>query len=128
MSRFTKEIDALLDKTFQTGETGCKAEVIFDPDFIGFKGHFPNAPVLPGIVMIQLLVLMCERATGQSLHIEGIREAKFTEPVLPEEKITVFLSSVEETENGFGVKGNFHKQDKIAARVSLLLETKQKAS
>ncbi|MCF8044635.1 MAG: hypothetical protein K9J83_02150 [Desulfarculaceae bacterium] len=128
MSRFKKEIDALLEKTFTTDETGCKAEVSFDTDFIGFNGHFPNAPVLPGIVMIQLAVMMCERAVGESLHIAGIREAKFTEPVLPREKITAFLSPAEETENGLRVKGSFNKQDKTAARVSLLLETDQKES
>ena len=126
MSRLEKEIHTLLDNTFEIDETGVTADVIFDTRFIGFSGHFPDTPVLPGVVMIQLMIMMCERAVGQSLRLADIREAKFTEPVLPEEKITVSLTPPEESNDGIRAKGIFHKQEKVAARVSLLLETDQK--
>lgn len=126
MSRFKNEIALLLDKAFTADEKGCKAQVSFGREFIGFSGHFPKAPVLPGIVMIQLAVMMCERATAESLQLACIKEAKFTEPVLPQEKITVSLQTPEKTENGVTAKAVFFKQDKTAARVSLLLETDRK--
>lgn len=126
MSLFRKEIDVLLEKAFKQEEEGCKACLIFGEDFTGFSGHFPNAPVLPGIVMIQLALMMCERAGGEPLNLVCIREAKFTEPVLPGEEITVFLAPPEKTGQGVSAKAVFFKQDKTAARVSLLLETDQK--
>ena len=126
MSLFKNEIDALLEKAFKTDEEGFKADLIFGEGFTGFSGHFPNAPVLPGIVMIQLALMMCERARGETLNITCIREAKFTEPVLPGEEITVFLAPPEKIGKGVAAKAVFFKRDKTAARVSLLLETDRK--
>ncbi|MGM0644177.1 MAG: hypothetical protein ACQETC_10405 [Thermodesulfobacteriota bacterium] len=126
MSPLEKEINELLDNSFEKNEKGFQSRLIFDTHFIGFKGHFPDTPVLPGIVMIQLMILMCERAAGTGYRLACIKDARFTEPVLPGEKITASLPHFGETKEGVKVKGIFYKGEKTAAGITLLLEPEQR--
>lgn len=50
----------------------------FPADFIGFQGHFPDNPVLPGICMIQAFLVMYAAHTGQEARLDTVLTAKFT--------------------------------------------------
>jgi 3-hydroxyacyl-[acyl-carrier-protein] dehydratase len=58
----------------------------FPHDFPGFAGHFPNAPVLPGIVQILAVI---HTAGEYTLH--RVKNCKFLRPVHPEEELSVRL-------------------------------------
>lgn len=64
-----------------------------DENFIAFEGHFPNAPVLPGIVQIEI-GLFCIRQMLQNdkVNIEKIRKSKFAKLILPKSEIIVSVS------------------------------------
>lgn len=123
MSLLSRQIRAALERSFEKDENGFKARLCFDNDFVGFGGHFPDNPVLPGIVLIQSLVLMCEKCVGETCRIKCIREAKFTEPVLPNQSVTVVSPAPEKTDRGETLmKGVFYKEEKPAAKIALLLD------
>jgi 3-hydroxyacyl-[acyl-carrier-protein] dehydratase len=59
----------------------------FAPDFPGFDGHFPGAPILPAIVQIQVAVAVASEHAGTPLRLAAVEAAKFLSPVRPGEEI-----------------------------------------
>ena len=81
-------------KKFHQNETGrIEAEFSFDPDMALFKGHFPGAPMLPGVVQIEMVRLMLERAENRPLQINHIKKIKFLKPIVPGDHIRVEIES-----------------------------------
>jgi 3-hydroxyacyl-[acyl-carrier-protein] dehydratase len=60
------------------------AKFSFPTTFAGFKGHFPDNPVVPGICIIQAGMLICEKWYKRNTHLKEILYAKFFSPVRPE--------------------------------------------
>ncbi|WHZ09764.1 MAG: hypothetical protein OJF60_000203 [Burkholderiaceae bacterium] len=50
-------------------------------DHPAFSGHFPDDPVLPGVVLLDLAQQAIEVGIGHRLH--GLATAKFLRPVRP---------------------------------------------
>ncbi len=48
-----------------------------------FAGHFPGAPVLPGVVLCEALVELGARVADDDLRLVGVEKARFRRPVLP---------------------------------------------
>lgn len=70
------------------------AELDVDPDLPLFKGHFPDYPVLPGVIIMEALaqaasccLLVEDGKAGSIGFLAGIDEAKFREQVRPGDTI-----------------------------------------
>jgi 3-hydroxyacyl-[acyl-carrier-protein] dehydratase len=68
----------------------CVAKKTFTADPMFFGGHFPGAPVLPGVVMLEALaqtgavaVLSMEEYRGRIALFGGADKVKFRHQVLP---------------------------------------------
>ena len=66
---------------------GCKA-VSYNEPF--FQGHFPQEPVMPGVLICEALaqvgavaLLSQEEYKGKIAHVGGIRQARFRRKVVP---------------------------------------------
>ena len=64
-----------------------EASFLFPSDFMGFSGHFPGNPVLPGIV--QIMAAACTAGSGIPLSLRQVKRCKFQRPVRPEELLQV---------------------------------------
>jgi len=80
-------VDEVLD--LQPG-VAIKAKFFIMPDWDIFTGHFPNAPVLPGVFGVEalaqtasILLLSMERYAGKIPYFIGIDEVKFKKKILP---------------------------------------------
>lgn len=72
----------------------CVAEKYMSPDEFWFKGHFPDYPVVPGVLMIEMLaqagcvaMLSLPENKGKTGFFGGIKEAKFRRQVVPGETL-----------------------------------------
>lgn len=63
----------------------------FDPDFIGFQGHFPNRFVLPGVVQLACVRHLIFRAFGRHLRLLMVDRLKYKGMVLPKQTIEIFV-------------------------------------
>jgi len=78
-------------KTFDQN-TKASASFCFKNNFIGFEGHFPDYPILPGVVMMEILLLLAETLFEKPLEIKTIRKAKFSKQSYAEDLLNAELS------------------------------------
>jgi len=64
------------------------AELCFPASFSGFDGHFPEQPVLPGVCLVQAVLVAAEQAMDQKLELAEIVLAKFFSVSQPDETLT----------------------------------------
>lgn len=94
MNKIRKEIlDSM--KGFKTDQTGAEAVFSFSPGFSGFKGHFPDNPIFPGICQVQAAMLIVGAWKKQELNMDELVLAKFYSPVSANEEV-IFKGSFDE--------------------------------
>lgn len=73
-------------------------------NFPAFRGHFPEAPVLPAVALLDSLVLPRVRAAFPPLsRLTGLSRWKLTAPLLPGEEVTIHLELREATRVDFTI-------------------------
>jgi len=80
MSKLRQEIKASMQALEQLSDLKTCARFIFTKKFIGFKGHFPARPILPGVCKIQAALLMLEERKHKQIRLVEIILAKFFAP------------------------------------------------
>jgi len=96
-----------------------KASFSFPPMFIGFNGHFPGNPILPGVCKIQAILCVLEAATQRKPRLKEIDLAKFFAPVTYNEEIVLIISQSLEGAEGAVVKALITNRDKKIAKIHL---------
>jgi 3-hydroxymyristoyl/3-hydroxydecanoyl-(acyl carrier protein) dehydratase len=54
-------------------------------------GHFPGAPVVPGVVVLDLVLRAASEWQQRVVSVSGLKQVKFLAPLLPEERADVAL-------------------------------------
>lgn len=65
-------------------------------------GHFPGAPLVPGVVLLEQVALALRAWRGQRLG--RVLEAKFAAPLLPEQTATLRLAAAEGARARFEIR------------------------
>ena len=68
-------------------------EFVIDPSHPGLPGHFPGAPVVPGVVVLAPAVAAIEAVRGP-LGAVRLPQVKFLQPLLPGEQADVELTDL----------------------------------
>lgn len=58
-------------------------------DHPAFAGHFPGMPILPGVVLLDVVLHSIAAATGCPLHGCEIRSVKFSNPAYPGDELQI---------------------------------------
>lgn len=118
----------LLIDTIEELEPGVKAVgkkcVSYNEPY--FAGHFPNEPVMPGVLIIEAMaqvgavaILGRPENKGKTAYFAGINGAKFKKKVVPGDVLTLELEIIKE-KGPIGIgKGTAKVDGKIAATAEL---------
>lgn len=75
-----------------------------------FRGHFPNAPVMPGVLVMealgQLVWIWAESQGLSEARMTGIRKLRFRRPTLPGDRLDLEIEILERSEGSCLVKAS----------------------
>lgn len=67
-------------------------DILVTPDNHWFEGHFPNHPILPGVVQIAWAVYYAGVLHGRTRALRTLEQIKFKRPILPGTRLTLYLT------------------------------------
>lgn len=92
-----------------------------------FQGHFPERPVMPGVLIIEAMAqtaaivvveAMGEEAEGQIVYFMTIENAKFRQPVVPGDSLHLHVEKTQARKNVWKFKGVAKVDGKICAEAT----------
>lgn len=96
----TAELDSLFDAAGYSANGTGECVLTFPPSFSAFRGHFPDHPILAGIVQLTVIRRMAERHSGCALRLNELRRVKYLRLILPDMPVKISLTTSEPDENG----------------------------
>jgi len=109
-------------RVIERGKIGESFRTFEETEYF-FKGHFPNNPIVPGVVIVEAMaqtagVVVSENLINKddkSVLFMSINKAKFRKPVLPNYKIKFYVELINNIKNVYKFMGRaFHKDDLVA--------------
>tara|TARA_B100001113_G_C20713688_1_gene450483 strand:+ start:153 stop:587 length:435 start_codon:yes stop_codon:yes gene_type:complete len=120
-------------KIIKKGKIGESFRVFDDTEYF-FEGHFPDNPIVPGVVIVEAMaqtagVVVSENLINtkdQSVLFMSINKAKFRKPVLPNYKITFYVELMNNIKNVYKFMGKAYYNDSLVAEseFSAMITTK----
>lgn len=76
------------------------AEFIFSDALEMFRGHFPEAPILPGIAQIEMVTFVLETAWEGSLSVRSVKKTKFSRQITPNTPVCLKITIMDRDKSG----------------------------
>jgi UDP-N-acetylglucosamine acyltransferase len=120
-------VDRVVDFDSKTGLTAVK-NVSAAEEY--FEGHFPGAPVMPGVLIMESLaqsagIWLLQTAPDPSrveVHVVGIDDAKFRRPVVPGDRLLLEVRLLHRRGTLVRVSGDVRVGEQRVAEARLLLQ------
>ena len=117
-------VDRVIECDMESRIVGMKNVTTNEPFF---QGHFPDFPIMPGVLIIEalaqvacILALKKLKKEGHgSVFFTGIDGAKFRQPVRPGDQLRLELLKIKQRGTLFRFKGRAYVGDKLAAECTL---------
>ncbi len=118
----------LVDRVVSFDGQAVHAQVHVSPDWDVFRGHFPDRPILPGVLMVEMVAqtgaligVLGDLVSGDSfLAFTGIDKARFRRPVVPGETLDLHAELLDVRRNIYRFKGRAECNGRKALTVEFL--------
>ena len=119
MNSLRQQIRSLLQ--VEPREGGFRAVFSVGPDLNVLPDHFPGQPILPGICMMQAVLLAGAARQGVAdLHVRNLKNAKMMQPVWPGQKVIIDAEMTPADDGQFAIKAKLSVDDRRCAEFSLV--------
>ena len=100
------------------GERG-KSEKFFSANEYFFKGHFPNNPIVPGVIIVEAMAQTAgivvsyklKEYDDKSVLFMSVNKAKFRKPIFPNEKVFFEVNFVNSVRDVYKFVGTCYKEE-----------------
>lgn len=114
-----------IDSVVQADDTHLHAVTRVDPNWDVFKGHFPEFPVMPGVLLIEtvaqggalMLGLRGAVSEGSFVGFSGVDTAKFRRMVRPGDVMNVHVELVRERRGFYKFEGRIEVDGETAVEL-----------
>lgn len=102
-------------------DDGCFARFTVDPQLTILPDPFQNGPILPGVCLVQAVMLAVAQArNAQCVRMCEMKQAKFLRAALPGDQVTIQAQCVELQDGRVDVKAEMYIAEDRLAQVSLI--------
>ena len=109
-------------KIVKTGKIGESHRVFYKNEYF-FEGHFPNNPIVPGVVIIEAMAQTAgvvvshslDQNENKSVLFMSINKAKFRKPVLPNFKIDFRVELINNVKNVYKFSGKAYHEENLVS-------------
>ena len=111
-----------------TGEGQITATLRFGKDFLGFQGHFPEKPVMPGVLIVEALaqtaatmamdILLTEDESAY-VYLTALDNVKFRQQVVPGDVIELHVTKDRARSSLWRLSGEARVEGKVVAQAGL---------
>lgn len=118
-------IDRIID--YHPGDklTAIK-NVTFNEHF--FQGHFPNQPVMPGVLILEsmaqagafLVLNTVENPLDKNMFFTGVSDSKIRAPVTPGDQLRLEMTLVKMKLTAIRLKGEAYVENKLVAQATIM--------
>ena len=118
----------LIDRVLEMGESTIRAVknvTINEPHFLG---HFPGAPVMPGVLIVEamaqaggyLLFSQVEDRTDKLIFFTGIDKCRFRRPVVPGDQVVFEVEVIAKRSNFAKIHGRALVDDEVVCEADMM--------
>ena len=112
-----------VDKLLYNGESGSASLYTFKEDEFFFKGHFPDFPIVPGVILVETMaqaggMALLQRGSipkNNPFFLASIVKAKFRMQVTPNTTVKIEIKNLRVSENMIRQSGIIYIKEAIAA-------------
>lgn len=117
-------IDRVIDVVPDTSATGIKNVTINEPFFVG---HFPQRPVMPGVLIIEAMAqtaavlvvrTLGQESEGRLVYFMTVDEARFRKPVGPGDQLHIHVKKERHKANVWKFTAEAKVGDKLCAEAT----------
>ena len=109
-------------KIIERGKLGESTRTFYENEYF-FEGHFPDNPIVPGVVIVEAMaqtagVVVSESLIDnkdQSVLFMSINKAKFRKPVLPNYNIKFYVEMLNNVKNVYKFLGKAYHDESLVA-------------
>ena len=102
----------------KSGEEGIGKRIFLEDEYF-FKGHFPNMPIVPGVILIESMAQTAgivvskkyEKYEDKSVLFMSVSKAKFRKPVYPNENIFFHVKFLNRVKSVYKFSGEAFKNN-----------------
>jgi beta-hydroxyacyl-ACP dehydratase FabZ len=117
-------VDRILESDGSTYMVGIKNVTINEPFF---QGHFPNHPVMPGVLLVEalaqvgviLLLSADEDRNSKLVYFSGIDKCRFRQPVVPGDQLRMEVKVLKRRDRYFKMMGKALVNGNVAVEAEL---------
>ena len=96
----------------ESGKIGRASRIFKESEYF-FEGHFPDNPIVPGVIIIEALAQTAGIVVSESLKdsneksvlFMSISRAKFRKPIIPNQKISLEVNFLNKVRNVYKFQG-----------------------
>ena len=96
-----------------------KSEKLFSTNEYFFKGHFPDNPIVPGVIIIEAMAQTAGIVVSYKLRefkeksvlFMSVNKAKFRKPIRPNEKVSFEVKFINSVRDVYKFEGTCNKGD-----------------
>lgn len=100
-----------------------------------FMGHFPDAPIMPGVLVIECAAQLCslviapEKSEEDKLYVLlKVKDFKFLKPVIPGDTLTIEVNCTLASAAAYEFSAVISVDGKVKAKGSMLFTTMDKSA
>lgn len=117
-------VDRIVDIVVNESATGIKCVTASEPHF---QGHFPEKPIMPGVLIIEAMaqtaaVLVIESMkidpAGKLVYFMTINEARFRHPVVPGDTLRLEVRRLRHRDKVWKFEGKARVENKLVAEAT----------